>query len=442
MEAAGVVSRLGEGVSGLAVGDKVVCFGKASLATHVVTRSFAIAKLPDNVGFAEGATLITAFFTVTYALKRLAALERGERILIHGAAGGVGMAAIQYALHCGAEVFATAGTEEKREIVRLLGVADDHVLDSRSDDFADLIRRLTGGEGVDVVLNSVAGEAVHRGLSLLRPFGRFIELGKVDFVANSRIGLRVFRNNIAYHGVDADELMARKPELSRRMLADTLELLKSGVYAPLPYRVFPRERVVEAFRHMQRSRHMGKIVLDMAEPRRVTAAASAKPIEIDPMATYLITGGLGGLGLVISRWLAGKGARHLVLPSRRGRPSSAAKRALADLATAGVEVRTPTCDIADERAVAVMLDGVRASGRPLKGVIHGARRCSTTPWSRSRPPSASEGCSRRSLRGAGRCITRRARTPSTSSSPSPPYRRRSAIRGRRTTSRPICSWNL
>ena len=282
------------------------------------------------------------------------------------------MAAIQYARHCGAEVFATAGTDEKREIVRLLGVDDDHVLDSRSNDFAEHIRSMTGGEGVDVVLNSIAGEAVHRGLSLLKPFGRFIELGKIDFVANSRIGLRVFRNNIAYHAVDADELMACKPELSRQILAETLDLLRQGAYAPLPYRVFPRERIVEAFRYMQRSRHMGKIVVDMqarpapAEPER------AQPIEVDAGATYLVTGGLGGLGLAAAQWLAAKGARHLVLVSRSGTGSAEAASALADLRGIGVAIQTPQCDIADAAEVATLFSDVRAVGRPLKGIIHAA----------------------------------------------------------------------
>jgi phthiocerol/phenolphthiocerol synthesis type-I polyketide synthase C len=372
MEAAGVISRVGEGVTNLKPGDRVASFGKASLGTYVVTRASAAVKLPARIGFAEGATLITAFFTVTYALERLAALERGERILIHGAAGGVGMAAVQYARHCGAEVFATAGTEEKREIVRLLGVADDHVLDSRSDDFAERIRRLTGDEGVDVVLNSIAGEAVHRGLSLLRPFGRFIELGKVDFVTNSRIGLRVFRNNIAYYGVDADELMARKPELSRQVLAQMLRLLEAGVYAPLPYRVFPRQRVGEAFRHMQRSRHLGKIVLDMTLPGEAAIPRALEAIAVDSEATYLVTGGLGGLGLQLAMRLAAHGARRLVLVSRVGTPKSDAQPLLEALTASGVEVRATACDVSDEAAVTALIGKLRAKGHRLKGVIHAA----------------------------------------------------------------------
>ena len=200
MECAGEIERVGTGVTEFAPGDRVVAFGPSCFASHAFTDAAAAVKLPESISFEAGATIPTTFFTAFYALEYLARLQRGERVLIHGAAGGVGMAAIQIARRCGAEIFATAGTVEKREVVRWLGA--DHVLDSRSLVFADDIRNLTRGAGIDVVLNSLAGEAIYKNLSILRPFGRFLEIGKRDFYANSKIGLRALRRIWRDHSVD------------------------------------------------------------------------------------------------------------------------------------------------------------------------------------------------------------------------------------------------
>jgi phthiocerol/phenolphthiocerol synthesis type-I polyketide synthase C len=198
MELSGVVLRAGPGVE-FAAGDEVIAIAPASFANRARTKAFAVTRKPPGWSFAAAATVPTAFFTAYYALVELARLQPGERVLIHGAAGGVGIAAIQIAKHLGAEVLATAGTPEKRDFVRLMGA--DHVADSRSLSFADEILLATGGAGVDVVLNSLAGESMRRNLRLLRPFGRMIELGKRDFYENSRLGLRPFRNNISYFGI-------------------------------------------------------------------------------------------------------------------------------------------------------------------------------------------------------------------------------------------------
>lgn len=259
MELSGRIVRVGRDITGFRPGDAVLGFAPASFASRVRTRVVAIAHKPAQMTFEEAATIPTTFFTAWYALCELARLRPGERVLIHGGAGGVGIAAIQLARHFGAEVFATAGSREKREFVRLLGA--DHVLDSRSLLFADEIRERTGGAGVDIVLNSLAGEAMVRSIDTLRPFGRFLELGKRDFYENSRIGLRPFRNNISYFGIDADQLMTVLPELTARLFADVMKLFADGVLHPLPYRAFPAERVEDAFRHMQQARQIGKVLV-------------------------------------------------------------------------------------------------------------------------------------------------------------------------------------
>ncbi|WP_395022709.1 SDR family NAD(P)-dependent oxidoreductase [Dongia sp.] len=374
MEASGVVVRVGPGVADFAPGDAVLCFGPACFATHVTVRSMMVAAKPAALSFEAAATVPTVFFTVYYALHHLANLRRGERILIHGAAGGVGLAAIQYARHVGAEVFATAGSTEKREVVRLLGIPEDHVLDSRSLGFAEQVLAVTRGEGVDVVLNSLAGEAIHRSLGVLRPFGRFLELGKRDFFANTPLGLKPFRNNISYFGIDADQLIAVRHDLSSRMFGEVMQLFASGVFTPLPYRVFASGRIVEAFRHMQQARHIGKIIVSMDERAAATpVSASQRPtcLALDSRATYLVTGGLGGFGLATARWLAAKGARHLILLGRKGAADESARSALADFAAAGVAATAMACDVTDAAAMTAIIGDIPAD-RPLKGVFHAA----------------------------------------------------------------------
>jgi acyl transferase domain-containing protein/NADPH:quinone reductase-like Zn-dependent oxidoreductase/acyl carrier protein len=381
MECAGVVTRVGEDVADFDVGDEVMAFAPGCFAGHVTTATTAVARKPKGLDAAAAATVPTVFFTVYYALARLAQLEPGERVLIHGAAGGVGQAAIQYARHVGAEIFATVGTPEKRDLVRLLGVPETHILDSRSLAFAEDIRHLTGGAGVDVVLNSLAGEAVEKNLAILRPFGRFLELGKRDFFEGTRVGLRPFRNNISYFGIDADQLMIEKPQLARRLFAQVGELFERGVFSPLPYRLYRHDEVAQAFRDMQQARHIGKLVVapppvslveETRAPAWPEAAAGKTGLRIDPEARYLVTGGLGGFGLATAQWLAEQGARRLVLVSRSGPKAKEAKQAIAELEADGVAVDARAVDVTDAASVDRLVREIDRSEAPLKGVIHAA----------------------------------------------------------------------
>ncbi|MBS2127804.1 type I polyketide synthase [Burkholderia thailandensis] len=375
MELAGRVMRVGRDVSGFAPGDAVLGFASASFATRVVTRAAAIAHKPSRLSFEEAATIPTTFFTAYYALAELARLRRGERVLVHGAAGGVGIAAVQLARHFGAEVFATAGSDEKREFVRLIGA--DHVLDSRSLSFADEILALTNGEGVDIVLNSLAGEAMVRSIDTLRPFGRFLELGKRDFYENSYIGLRPFRNNISYFGIDADQLMGVRADLTARLFGDVIALFAEGALHPLPYRAFAAARVEDAFRCMQQARQIGKVLVTYPAgtpaPTRGVAPEQAPSLRLDPDAAYLVVGGTGGLGFASARWMVSRGARHLTLASRGG----ALAEPLCDeverwRSELGVATHVVACDATDAAALARTMGEIDARGTPLKGVLHSA----------------------------------------------------------------------
>jgi acyl transferase domain-containing protein/NADPH:quinone reductase-like Zn-dependent oxidoreductase/acyl carrier protein/NADP-dependent 3-hydroxy acid dehydrogenase YdfG len=372
MELSGVVTRVGAEVRGYAPGDAVVAFAPACFSSRVLTRAQSVAPKPPVWSFEQAATVPTVFFTVYYALHHLTRLQPGERILIHGAAGGVGIAAIQMARYLGAEIFATAGNEDKRAFASLLGA--HHVLNSRDLAFADEILALTGGEGVDVVLNSLAGEAMQRSLDVLRPFGRFLELGKRDFYENTRVGLRPFKDNISYFGIDADQLMARQPELAARLFREMMALFEQGALRPLPHRAFPAARVVDAFRYMQQARQIGKVVVTFGDgppeaqrPPRVLPAP-----RLRPDACYLVTGGVGGFGLETACWLAEAGARELLLLSRRGAAHPEAASAQTRLAALGARAHIVACDIGDADALGTCLARAARELPPLRGIVHAA----------------------------------------------------------------------
>jgi phthiocerol/phenolphthiocerol synthesis type-I polyketide synthase C len=372
MEFAGEVEAVGKDVSGFSVGDRVMGFGPACFSTQLITKATAVAQIPQTWLFEEAATIPTTFFTAYYALDHLARLQEGERILIHGGAGGVGIAAIQLAHHLGAEVFVTAGSDEKRDFVRLMGA--DHILDSRSLNFADDIMELTNGEGIDVVLNSLAGEAINKNLKILRPFGRFLELGKRDFYENSRIGLRPFRNNISYFGIDADQLMVEKPKLAERVFKELMLIFEEGALRPLPYRVFNATRAEEAFRYMQQARQIGKILLNYEDLPKVKCPVKEQraSLQLDPEATYLVTGGLGGFGLETAKFLASKGAKHLTLISRSGTSPESSIESFNELAKMDVELSCHAIDVTSQEQLSALFDNFGSSLPALKGIVHAA----------------------------------------------------------------------
>ncbi|HNI73175.1 MAG TPA: SDR family NAD(P)-dependent oxidoreductase, partial [Accumulibacter sp.] len=373
-EFAGIVSRVGDPASGFSPGDEVVGFGPSSFANRVITQSNAIAPIPSGMSCEAAATIPSTFLTVYYALHHLAKVQPDERVLIHGAAGGVGIAAVQVAKWLGAEIHATAGSNEKRDFLRLLGV--DHIYDSRSLVFAEQILDRTAGEGVDVVLNSLAGEAINRNFQVLRPFGRFLELGKRDFYENTRLGLRPFRNNLSYFGIDADQLMLKQPALTRRLFGEIMALFNEGVLHPLPYHTFEAEDVVDAFRYMQQARQIGKIVITY--PHGIEGiplpadSTTRRSWQLSANASYLVTGGLSGFGLRTAEWLVSKGARQLVLVSRSGATGDEAKKALSRFTAQGVTVQAAACDVSNRDELAKLLNQVAETMPPLKGVVHAA----------------------------------------------------------------------
>ena len=356
-ECAGEVIAVGEGVEGLRVGDRVLGMALGAFGDTARAPAPLWAQMPAGLRFAEAATIPVAFATAELAFSEQARLRPGQRVLIHAAAGGVGLAAIQLAQRLGAEIYATA-SEPKWGYLRSLGV--NHVWSSRSLDFADAVRRATGGRGVDLVLNSLSGEFIERSLDLLVEGGTFVEIGKRGIWSPEQVAAR--RPDVDYQIVLLDRMVPREPERVGALLSAIVARFERGDLRPLRYVAYPMTEAPAAFRFMQQGRHIGKIVLRAAPPAGE---------ELRGDASYLITGALGGLGLEVARWMVERGVRHLVLMGRRP-PSVDAERRIDALRDAGCEVRLALADVSIEREVRRVLDDLRAEGPPLAGVFHAA----------------------------------------------------------------------
>jgi len=368
-EVAGVVKAVGAGVTHVVPGDSVFGLAVFGLATHSIARAGDVRAIPNGLSFEEAATLPVVFMTSWHALKTVANLQPGECILVHAGAGGVGMAAIQIAHHLGAEVIASAGSPAKRALLELLGVK--HVVDSRRGDFAAEVMELTAGKGVDVVLNSLSGEAIPMGLACLAQFGRFIEIGKRDIYQNSRIPLWPLRKNASFHVVAMDAIFCGDEARTRALLEKIALMVEQRVLHPLPFRAFPECRIDAAFRLMAQGKHTGKVIVSFPEPfvaRRGEPLAPAFEVKAD--GCYLITGAFGGFGKVLAEWLVDLGAKHLVLTGRSGAATAEAKAFLEKLRARGTDVTVLRADAGSPADVQRLLDDISAAGRPLKGVFH------------------------------------------------------------------------
>ncbi|RDG37413.1 type I polyketide synthase [Streptomyces corynorhini] len=368
-ECAGRIVSVGPEVTGLRPGDRVVACAFGSLASHVTVRAEHARPVPGGLGDAEAAALPLAMATAWYGLAELGRLERDETVLIHSAAGGVGLAAVQVARLLGARVVATAGSEAKRRFLTGLGVTE--VFDSRDLGWVSQVRAATGGRGVDVVLNSLTGAAIEAGLDSLAEDGRFVELGKKDIHGGHRISLDAFRKGVSFSAVDLAGLMDRRPRRFARIFADVWEHVAEGRLTPLPVRTLPFAEAATALREMSHGDHIGKFVL--TEPHTVAEVA---PVALPDGrfradATYLVTGGLGALGLSLAEFLAARGAGALALLGRSA-PTEDAERRLAALRADGVRVEALRCDVGDARALGGALERIREEMPPLRGVFHAA----------------------------------------------------------------------
>ena len=350
-EAAGVVLEVGSEVRDLSPGDRVVGLVLDAFGPVAVADRRMVVPMPEGFSFAQAAAVPVVYLTAYYGLVDLADLRQGERLLVHAAAGGVGMAAVQLARHMGAEVFATASLP-KWDAVRGLGVEEGRIASSRDLEFRDRFLAATGGEGMDVVLDSLAGEFVDASLDLLPRGGRFIEMGKADLrdpevVAREHAGVR-------YRSYD---LFEAGPERIQEMLREVMALFEKGALSHSPIRSWDVRRGREAFRFLREGRNTGKIVLTV-------------PAPLDPDGTVLITGGTGGLGALFARHLAREhGAKHLLLLSRRGPDADGVPELVEELEGLGCEARVAACDVSDRDQLAGLIGSLK---HPLTAVMHAA----------------------------------------------------------------------
>jgi myxalamid-type polyketide synthase MxaB len=355
-ECAGTITAVGKGVADFQAGDAVIALAADSFSSYVTVSAVQVFHKPTKLNFAEAATIPIAFLTADFALNYLSQMKRGERVLIHAAAGGVGMAAIQLAQRAGAEIFGTAGSVKKRKLLESLGVK--HVMNSRTLEFSEQIMQITNGEGVDIVLNSLAGEFIPKSSSVLRESGRFVEIGKTGIWDQDQV--RKLKPDVAYFILYLGEILEKNPSLIRERMLKLLTDFESEILGPLPQKIYPMERSVDAFRFMAQAKHIGKIII--TQNARVT---------IRPNATYLITGGLGGLGLICAHWLVEQGARHLVLLGRN-EPSPQIQESLDEIKALGAELHIAKTDVSRTDQLQEVLNHIAENMPPLSGIIHAA----------------------------------------------------------------------
>ncbi|KAK3297391.1 uncharacterized protein B0H64DRAFT_457551 [Chaetomium fimeti] len=378
LECAGIITRVGSeaAAQGFAVGDRVMALLLGPFASRARVSWHGVAPMPDGMSFDDAASLPMIFSTAYVGLVDVANLRPGQSVLIHAAAGGVGQAAIMLAKdYLGAEVYATVGSQEKRDLlIREYGIPSERIFNSRDASFAPAVLAATGGRGVDVVLNSLAGPLLQAGFDVLAPFGHFVEIGKRDLEGNSLLEMATFSQVASFTSLDMMSLLRKRGVHTHRVLSEVARLAGRKVIGPIhPVTVFPMRQVARAFRLLQTGKHTGKVVLSVAPDEQVRVLPRAPAPKLRPGASYLLVGGVGGLGRSIAHWMVDHGARNLILLSRNaGKQNSGLF--ISQLRKAGCHVVAISCDIANEQALRRALDRCKSEEGlpPIRGVIQGA----------------------------------------------------------------------
>ncbi|KAB8360847.1 hypothetical protein FH972_024581 [Carpinus fangiana] len=374
VECSGIISSVGKNVTDVKVGDKVMAMSEGAYSTYARCLSTSVYPIPEGMSFEAACTIPVVFCTAYYALIDLGRLAEGEKVLIHAAAGGVGQAAIMLAKMIGAEIFATVGSADKKSfLMQQYGLPEDRIFYSRDTTFGPAIRRVTEGYGVDVVLNSLAGDVLRETWDCLAPFGRFIEIGKADITKNSRLEMNRFETNVSFSSVDLTKVAAFKPKLMKRLLKDVCDLLgKNTVQAIAPITTYPISEVEKAYRQLQSGKSMGKLVVVPHPEDEVKATAQKSASDmLKADASYLLIGGTGGLGRSMTKWLASKGAKNIILVSRSATVSERVQALMDELAPQGVKIVVRPCDVADAASVKKLVSNC-ADLPPIRGVVQGA----------------------------------------------------------------------
>ncbi|KAF7931189.1 uncharacterized protein EAE97_009398 [Botrytis byssoidea] len=371
LECSGIVTRVGQGCS-LMPGDRVFMSTTEGFKTYARSKMQCVCKIPDDMPFTEAAALPVQFVTAWTSIKLLGRLQKGESVLIHAGAGGTGQAAIQLAQYIGAEIFVTVGSSKKKQLLmNEYAIEESHILYSRDTSFAGQIKRMTDGRGVDVILNSLAGDSLFASWECLAPYGRFVEIGKKEILTNAGLPMFKFHDNVTFSAFDGSRWMIDRPQEAQRGMRAILEMHSKGIiHAARPLHIYSISDTKKAFRLLADGKSSGKAVLEVKPDAAVPTILSQKPRYcFDHDKTYVVAGGMGGIGRSIATWLANRGARWLLLLSRSGARSPDALEFVKKLESRGVFVATPSCDISNNEELKKVLAVSTKQMPPIKGCI-------------------------------------------------------------------------
>ncbi|KAF5641441.1 polyketide synthase [Fusarium tjaetaba] len=370
IEVSGVVRRLGSAVTGFSIGDRImsICY-RGGFSTHFTAKHHYMHKIPDEMSFEEAATIQCCFSTVIYALVDLGKMRKGTSVLIHSACGGIGLAAIQVAQMMEGEIYATVGNEEKEEyLVREYGIQREHIFHSRDASFLEGVMQQTAGQGVNLVLNSLSGDLLNASWKCVAKSGTLLELGKRDLASRGQLDMSGFLDNRSYCGIDMHYLIGEQPMLVKDVMEGTLEFFRQGKLRALrPVKSFAASDAKQAFRYLQDGQHMGKVVLEMStDSSEPEVKMTTQSIQLDPLASYLLVGGLGGLGRALAVWLVERGAKHLVFLSR-SRGGMTGNKLSVELEAMGCNVIVVKGSVSNLQDVE---EAISKALCPFKGVFH------------------------------------------------------------------------
>ena len=390
LECGGIVTKRGASVRGITIGDRVACFAFGAFSNFIRSEAIAVQTLPHDMSFETAAALPVTYCTAYYSVYHAARVHKGETVLIHAASGGLGQATIELCQLVGAEVFATVGTNEKKNLLmEHYGIPEDHIFSSRDTSFAKGIMRMTGGQGADVIMNSLASDMLRVTWECIAPFGRFVELGARDYTINTRLEMHKFARNVTFTVVNLVSLVRERPKIAAEVWADVMAFFRTKqLKGPFPLTIYRISEIEKALRAMQSGKHMGKLVAvaapdDMVKVSNLMAhhihgthlfkavPAQMKMTLLREDASYLIVGGLSGLGRALAEWLVENGAKNLILTSRRGLSKSGAQEEIESLRSKGVTVAVYACDISDSSQLSSVLSEASMLP-PIRGVVQGA----------------------------------------------------------------------
>ncbi|RDA94924.1 hypothetical protein CP533_0174 [Ophiocordyceps camponoti-saundersi (nom. inval.)] len=368
-EAVGVVSRVGSAVKHVAVGDRVWVVHQGLFTTRKVVPGVFVYQMPDGLAFEEAVTMPVVYATVIYTLMTLGHLQQGQSVLIHSAVGGVGQAAIHICKMLGAEIYATVGSEIKVEhLNKNYGIPRERIFNSRSDSFLDDVMQATNGKGVDIVLNSLSGDLLHASWECVARGGKMMEIGKRDILERGRLALNLFQDNRSFYGFDLVALLRDRTEAFPELVSQFLGFLAKGQIKPVqPIHQFSAKNIADAVRFMRSGEHIGKIVITVPEdPTEIPSTKLADMSCLSDTSSYLLVGGLGGLGKGVTRWLVEKGARNFCFLSRSAGTSEGDKAFFKELEEQECRVSAVAGSVAD---MADVHKAVEAAPTPISGVL-------------------------------------------------------------------------